>query len=30
MEVPARYGIISIPTFMLIKNGEVKRQLVGR
>ncbi len=29
MEVPARYGIISIPTFMVIKNGEVKRQLVG-
>ena len=29
MEVAARYGIISIPTFMVLKNGEVKRQLVG-
>jgi thioredoxin 1 len=28
-EVPARYGIISIPTFLLIKNGEVAQQIVG-
>jgi len=28
-EVPARYGIISIPTFLLIKNGEVQQQIVG-
>ncbi len=29
MEVPARYGINSIPTFLLIKNGEVAHQIVG-
>ncbi len=28
-EIPARYGIISIPTFLLIKDGEVKQQIVG-
>ena len=28
-EVPARYGITSIPTFLLIKKGEVVKQLVG-
>jgi thioredoxin 1 len=28
-EVPARYGVISIPTFLLIKDGEVKHQIVG-
>lgn len=29
VEVPARYGITSIPTFLLISGGEVKKQLVG-
>jgi thioredoxin 1 len=28
-EVPGRYGIVSIPTFMLIKNGEVVHQMLG-
>jgi len=28
-EVPARYGITSIPTFMVIKNGEVATQVIG-
>jgi thioredoxin 1 len=28
-EVPARYGITAIPTFLLIKGGEVVKQLVG-
>ena len=28
-EVPSRYGITAIPTFLVIKNGEVARQLVG-
>ena len=28
-EIPAKYGIISIPTFMVIKNGEVANQVVG-
>jgi thioredoxin 1 len=28
-EVPARYGIQSIPTFMVIKNGQVVHQFVG-
>ncbi len=28
-EVPARYGINSIPTFLLIKNGAVAHQIVG-
>ena len=28
-EVPARYGITSIPTFMLIKGGEVAEQIIG-
>jgi len=29
MEVPARYGINSIPTFLLIKDGEVTEQIRG-
>lgn len=29
MEVPSRYGINSIPTFLLIKNGAVADQIVG-
>lgn len=28
-EVPARYGITSIPTFLLIKNGQVVQTIVG-
>lgn len=28
-EVPARYGITAIPTFLLIKQGEVAHQIVG-
>ena len=28
-EVPARYGITAIPTFLLIKGGEVVKQMVG-
>ena len=28
-EVPAKYGITAIPTFLIIKNGEVVKQLVG-
>ncbi len=28
-EVPAKYGITSIPTFLVIKNGEVAHQMVG-
>jgi len=28
-EVPARYGITSIPTFMVIKGGEVAGQVIG-
>lgn len=28
-EVPARYGITAIPTFMVIQGGEVKKQIVG-
>ena len=28
-EVPARYGITAIPTFLVIKNGEVAKQIVG-
>ncbi|MCZ6598107.1 MAG: thioredoxin [Planctomycetota bacterium] len=28
-EVPARYGITAIPTFLVIKEGEVVKQLVG-
>ena len=29
IEIPAQYGVTSIPTFMLIKNGEVATQIVG-
>jgi len=29
MEIPAKYGITSIPTFMVIKNGEVQEQAIG-
>jgi len=29
MEVSGRYGIISIPTFLIIKNGEVAHQMMG-
>ena len=28
-EVPARYGIVSIPTFLLVKNGEVAHTIIG-
>ena len=28
-EVPAKYGITSIPTFLIIKDGEVVEQLIG-
>jgi thioredoxin 1 len=28
-EVPARYGITAIPTFLLLKKGEVVKQMVG-
>ncbi|MFT5291691.1 MAG: thioredoxin 1 [Planctomycetota bacterium] len=28
-EVPAKYGITAIPTFLLIKGGEVVKQMVG-
>ena len=28
-EVPAKYGITAIPTFLVIKDGEVVKQLVG-
>jgi thioredoxin 1 len=28
-EVPARYGITAIPTFLIIKGGEVQKQAVG-
>ena len=28
-EVPSRYGITAIPTFLVIKNGEVAKQLQG-
>lgn len=28
-EVPAKYGITSIPTFLIIKSGEVASQMVG-
>ena len=29
-EVPAKYGITAIPTFLLIKGGEVVKQMVGQ
>ena len=29
LEVPSRYGITAIPTFLLIKDGEVVKQMVG-
>ena len=28
-DVPARYGIVSIPTFLIIKGGEVMNSIVG-
>ncbi|MBL8858476.1 MAG: thioredoxin [Planctomycetes bacterium] len=28
-EIPSRYGIASIPTFLLLKNGAVVKQVVG-
>jgi thioredoxin 1 len=28
-EVPARYGVLGLPTLLLFKNGEVVEQLVG-
>ena len=28
-EVPARYGIVSIPTFIVVKGGEVQNQVMG-
>jgi thioredoxin 1 len=28
-EVPARYGITAIPTFLILKRGQVVKQLVG-
>ena len=28
-EVPSRYGISAIPTFLLIKDGEVVKQMIG-
>ena len=29
-EIPAKYGITSIPTFMVIKDGEVAEQIIGK
>ncbi len=29
-KVPSEYGIISIPTFLVIKDGEVATQMVGQ
>jgi len=29
-EVPARYGITAIPTFLVIKGGEVAEQIIGQ
>ena len=28
-DVPARYGIVSIPTFLIIKGGDVMNSIVG-
>lgn len=28
-EIPARYGITAIPTFLILKGGQVVKQLVG-
>lgn len=28
-DVPARYGIVSIPTFLIVKGGEVVNSIVG-
>jgi thioredoxin 1 len=28
-EIPSRYGIVSIPTFLLVKGGEVAHKIVG-
>ena len=29
-EVPARYGITAIPTFLVIQGGEVAQQIIGQ
>ena len=28
-DVPANYGIMSIPTFLIVQNGEVVKQIIG-
>jgi thioredoxin 1 len=28
-DVPANYGIMSIPTFLIVKNGEVVKSITG-
>ena len=28
-EIPARYGIMSIPTLLLFENGELKKTMIG-
>ncbi len=28
-DTPSKYGITSIPTFLIIKDGEVKKQIIG-
>lgn len=28
-DVPARYGILNIPTFLIVKNGEVVKAITG-
>lgn len=28
-DVPARYGVVSIPTFLIVKDGEVVNSIVG-
>jgi thioredoxin 1 len=29
LEVPSKYGVSSIPTFLVIKNGQVVNQMIG-